>query len=154
MLMESHIEYMVAGSVASSFHGEPRSTRDIDLFIVARPAAIDRLLSTIDRDRFYVPDRGARDAAAHGGQFNIVDTSTGWKFDLMVRRDRPFSESEFSRRVFDSVLGVDVWIATREDTILAKLDWSRDSLSERQFADVVSMLRVGRSELDEEYLDR
>ena len=153
-LATSGIEHMIAGSVASSFHGEPRSTRDVDLVIVAEQAGIERFLELLDRDRFYVAERAAREALGCQGQFNVIDTETMWKFDLMVRRDRAFSLSEFSRRRTAVVFDTTVWIASAEDTILAKLEWANESESERQRADVVSVLAVLDGELDNEYLDR
>jgi transcription termination factor Rho len=68
-------------------------------------------------------------------------------------RDRPFSVTEFERRVPANVLGVEVFVATAEDTVLAKLEGSKASRSDRQVQDVVDLLRVRGSDLDRAYLD-
>lgn len=146
------IAHMLAGSFASSFHGVARTTADIDLVVVAERANVDRLLLVLDRERFYV-DEGAARALEPGGQFNVIDTTTGWKVDLICIRARPFSVNEFERRVPADVLGVPVFVATAEDTVLAKLEWSRAGGSERQVQDVVDLLRVRRADLDDAYLD-
>ena len=72
----------------------------------------------------------------------------------MIRKDRPFSESEFARREQVELLGVVTAVATVENTILAKLEWARDSDPERQLRDVAAMIRVHGAALDVPYLRR
>ena len=72
----------------------------------------------------------------------------------MIRKDRPFSESEFARREQVELLGVVTAVATVEDTILAKLEWARDSESERQLRYVAAMIRIHGAALDAPYLRR
>lgn len=118
------VAHMVAGSVASTFHGEPRSTQDVDLVIdPTSVASLDRFAALLDQDRFYVGNHRA--AFAERGMFNVIDTRTGWKVDLIIRRDRPFSRSEFARRRPVRIEGVEVHVASPEDVILAKLEWAR-----------------------------
>ena len=146
------IAHMLAGSMASSFHGEPRSTQDIDLVIDPDPQSLTRFVEGLDPRRFYVSD--AQTALRHRSQFNVIDTKTGWKVDLIIRKDRPFSREEFARRQTVDLLGVTAHLATAEDTILAKLEWAQAGGSERQVADVVAMLAIGGNALDDTYLDR
>ena len=56
---------------------------------------------------------------------NMIDLASAWKVDLVVRKDRAFSRDELARRMKMSVLGVPVFVASPEDTIVAKLEWSR-----------------------------
>lgn len=151
-LESAEMSHMLAGSFATSLHGVARSTADIDLVVVAEPGSIDRLLLGLDRERFYVDEDAAR-ALQPGDQFNVIDTTTGWKVDLVRKRDRPFSVTEFERRIPAEVLGVPVFVATAEDTVLAKLEWSKASGSDRQLHDVVDLLRVRSADLDHAYLD-
>lgn len=146
------ISYMVAGSLSSSFYGEPRGTQDIDLVIDPDAGALARFAHGWDRPRFYVGD--AANALGHRSQFNIIDTTTGWKVDLIIRKDRPFSTAEFSRRRPAVLLGVRTFVATAEDTILAKLEWAKQGGSDRQLADVVSILHGMADGLDQAHLDR
>lgn len=143
------IAYMVAGSIASTHHGEPRSTQDIDLVIVAELDQVKTFVDCFDPSRYYLSnplvDGGLRD------HFNLIDTMTGWKVDLMLRKDRPFSRSEFERRQPVMILGVLTAVATAEDTILAKLEWGKAGGSQRQMDDAVAMIKV-QDHLDEDYL--
>lgn len=150
LLDDSGIPHMLTGSFASTFHGEPRMTRDIDLVIDPTVESLQRFLDGIDRDRFYVDDAIA--ALERRDMFNIVDTETGWKVDLIIRKERPFSVEEFRRRRHVTIGGVDTFVATAEDTVLAKLEWFRDSDSQRQFDDAREIAVA--QQLDRGYLDR
>lgn len=150
LLDEAGIPHMLAGSFASTYHGEPRMTRDIDLVIDHTTEAIREFVDRLDRDRFYIGD--AVGAVQGRDMFNIVDTASGWKVDLIVRKERPFSIEEFRRRVPATIEGVDVFVATAEDTVLAKLEWARQSGSERQLGDVLAVARA--QPLDRDYLTR
>jgi hypothetical protein len=85
-------------------------------------------------------------------EFNVIDSTSGWKVDLIIRKDRPYSIVEFDRRQPTTIGGVDVFVVTPEDSILSKLEWGRPSGSERQWRDVVSLIAVQESALDREYL--
>ncbi len=154
LLEDAAVPYMVVGSIASTFHGPPRATRDIDLVVELDERALDRLLATIDPTRFYVPTTTARLEVSAVGQFNIVDLLAGWKYDLIIRKERPFSREEFRRRTLVDMDGLAVHIATPEDTILSKLEWSAAGASDRQLADAVSVLAVAGERIDDAYLDR
>lgn len=148
------IPYMVVGSIASSFHGEPRATADLDLVIDPTPDALARFLRGLPPDEYYVDPRTAHSALEDRSQFNLVEQSSGWKADLLIRRDRPFSAREFQRRQRADLLGTAGFIATAEDTIVAKLEWAKAGESERQLRDVRSILAVSGEQLDTEYIDR
>ena len=76
------IEYMVCGSVASIFHGVPRTTQDVDIVVSLTGLDAKRLASLLDEEQFYVSEAAAVDAVLHQRQFNIIDMETGWKADL------------------------------------------------------------------------
>lgn len=146
----AEIPHMVAGSLASTHHGEPRSTQDIDLVIDPSAASLATFVAGLDRDRFYVGD--ADGALERRDQFNVIDLTTGWKVDLIIRKDRAFSRSEFGRRQPVVIAGVRTAIASAEDTILAKLEWAKAGGSERQRRDVTAILAIQRDTLDTTYL--
>lgn len=152
-LEDAGVPYMVAGSLASTFHGRPRTTEDIDLVVELDAAALLRVLS-LDPERYYVSEEAASDALRRESQFNVIDMETGWKADLIVRKSRPFSETEFSRRERVRLLGVDCHVASAEDTILAKLEWAKQGESERQLRDVVGVLSTRGDDLDVEYIEK
>ena len=146
------IKHMVTGSFASTFHGEPRMTRDIDVVIDPDTTSIALFVEQFDTNTFYIDDAIA--ATARRDMFNVIDLTTGWKVDLIIRKDRPFSAEEFRRRVPTTIGGVSTYVASAEDTILSKLEWSRRSGSERQLRDVVAVIQVQRATLDFDYLNR
>jgi hypothetical protein len=95
----------------------------------------------------------AEEAWRRRGQFNVVDLESGWKTDLILCKDRPFSRSEFERRELGTVFGAPIFVATAEDTILAKLEWALCGESERQLRDAVGVLEMSGSELDRDYIE-
>jgi hypothetical protein len=153
-LERAGVPYMITGSVASSYHGEPRATRDLDIVIDPDPEGVSRLVGELEAAGLYVDADAARRALDDRTQFNAIDATTGWKVDFLVRKDRPFSRQEFGRRIRANLLGTPAWIASPEDTIIAKLEWAGASSSDRQLDDVASMLAVGGDTLDAGYIDR
>lgn len=142
------IEYMLTGSVALNCYTQPRMTRDIDLvvaFFLKDSARIEAVLG-VD---YYVSAEAARDAVLHQSSFNAIHQGTLMKVDFMVRKNEEYRRHEFTRRVRLRVEGFDVWIVSKEDLILSKLDWARDSHSERQLSDVENLIATG---CDMEYL--
>jgi hypothetical protein len=153
-LERAHVPYMVTGSVASSYHGEPRSTRDLDIVIDPDPEGVGRLAAELEAAGLYIDRAAALRAQGERTQFNAIDGTTGWKVDFLLRKDRDFSREEFDRRVRADLLGTNAWIASPEDTILAKLEWAMTSGSDRQLRDVAAMLDIGEEALDLAYIDR
>ena len=151
-LGSADIPFMLTGSLASAYYGTPRATQDVDLVIDTSEEQLERLLHLLVEDRLYVSRDAAVEALGGGGQFNVIDSSTGWKADLIIRRDREFSRAEFSRRQKTVLFGVDVSLTTAEDLIIAKLEWSEMGDSELQRRDIVQLLEAGGSSLDYDYL--
>lgn len=147
------LPYMLAGSVASTFHGVPRTTQDVDLVVELNLRSMKALLAAFDPDTYYVSDIAATDALRRGGQFNIIDMETGWKADLIVRKRRPFSLAEFERRISVELLGRRVWIATAEDVVISKLEWGAKGIPDRQIRDVVGVLTTRSESLDVRYIE-
>jgi hypothetical protein len=148
------IPHMVAGSFASTHHGVPRSTNDIDLVVDPTADALERFVRSLDPQDFYVSPEAAQEAWRRRGQFNVVDLATGWKIDLILRKERAFSREEFGRRAPALVFGMKVFVASAEDTILAKLEWARLGESERQLRDVAGILEMQGGRIDRGYVER
>lgn len=151
-LDQAGIPHMLTGSHASTFHGEPRATNDVDLVIDPDLAAFRLAVGRLREAGLYCGDEIA--ALEHRSMCNVIDPATGAKVDLIVRKDRPFSVSEMARRIPVVVDDVALWVATAEDLILAKLEWSRLGGSERQRRDIAGVLAVSGDELDLVYLRR
>ena len=151
-LDNARIPYMVVGSLASSFHGEPRMTRDIDIVIDPTEEGLRQFIGELPQQDFHVDAGAAIEALERRTSFNVIEIETGWKVDLLVRRDRQFSRVEMDRRIMVRLLGTDAHVATAEDTIIAKLEWAVAGESERQMRDVASILAVNRGRLDDSYI--
>jgi len=146
------LAYMVAGSFASSLHGIPRMTQDADIVVDADEPGVLRLVKLLEQD-FYVSEDAAREALLLQRMFNAIHLDTGFKVDLVIRKQRPFSVEELRRREAGQLAGRQVAFATAEDTILTKLEWARLGDSERQYQDAVGVIRVQGSRLDWAYLE-
>jgi hypothetical protein len=155
LLVDLGIPYMVVGSLASSFHGKPRTTHDADIVIDPGPEALDRLVAELSATNLYVDLTVAREALRGRRQFNVIDAGSAFKLDLIVRKDRPFSREEFARRQPAELAGIPVALTTAEDTILSKLEWAKKGGgSERQLRDVAGIVDVKGAELDRQYIQR
>lgn len=153
-LERAQIPHMLAGSFASSYHGDPRTTHDIDLVIDPDRSSLDRLVVQLDPRHFYMSPEAVDEAWRCRGQFNVVMMDSGWKADLILCKDRPFSREEFRRRQPTEIGGVILHVATAEDTVLAKLEWAAAGESERQLRDVAGILLMREGELDLDYIGR
>lgn len=148
------IPYMLTGSFASSFHGAPRTTQDIDIVIAPNLGSLKALLAQFPEDKYYVSADAALQAYGSEGLFNVVDFASGWKVDFIIRKARAFSVEEFDRRQQVDLLGTPLYIATAEDVVISKMEWAKMSESERQLGDVAGILRTRADELDTAYIER
>ena len=150
-LLAAGIPYMVTGSVASSYYGEPRATRDLDVVIEPTSRTLETLLDGLIADGFYVDRDAAHEALRQRTQFNAIGPNA-LKIDFVIRKDRPFSLREFERRRPANLLGIAAFIPTVEDLIVAKLEWAAAGGSELQLRDVAGILAVAGDEVDYRYL--
>jgi hypothetical protein len=153
-LGETGIPYMLTGSFASAYHGLPRATQDIDLVIAPTEQQLRRLVAMFRMPEYYLDEDATLEAHRHESQFNLLDLSTGWKIDFIIRKSRPFSQEEFERRIVVDFEGIPIAIARAEDVVVAKLEWGRTGQSERQIEDVAGILRVRAGELDLGHIER
>lgn len=154
VLEQAGVPYMLTGSYASSYHSVPRATRDLDFVIAPTREQVRALVAALPKDQYYVDERAALEALNTHGQFNVIDTTTGWKADFIIKKPGSFSQSEFSRRYRTTVDGVGLTIATAEDVLLAKLEWARLGASHRQIEDAATILRARAGDMDQEYLNQ
>lgn len=148
------IPFMLTGSFASSFHGVPRATQDIDLVIAPNTDQLRILVRDLLANGFYADEDAALDALHHEALFNAIDQRTAWKIDFIICKSRPFSQEEFGRRRRVVFEGLTLWIATVEDVLIATLEWASKGESRRQLDDCAQLLRVRGAELDRAYLSR
>lgn len=148
------VPFMLTGSLAAAYHGAGRATMDIDIVIDPTAPQLRTLVRSLAATGVYLSSDAADEALAHRSMFNVVDTASGWKADLIVRKLRPFSETELSRRQRATYEGLALWVASVEDVIVAKLEWAKLGGSARQLEDVATLRRLHAGALDGAYLQR
>jgi hypothetical protein len=153
-LESAGVPYMLTGSFASSFHGAPRTTQDVDIVIAPTLGSLQRLVSAFPEDQYYVSREAALQAYGSESLFNVIDLDSGWKIDFIVRKSRPFSIEEFERRREADLMGTTLYIASAEDVVLSKLEWAKMAESDRQIRDVAGILRTQGTDIDLQYVER
>lgn len=146
------IPYYITGGVASTTYGEPRTTRDLDVVISLPTTQLDLLVSELEQAGFYVP--GVEDArTGRMTTLGITHITTIARADLLLARESAFDQIKFSRRQ-----GIEIpdrgifYFASPEDVILNKLRWGQASQSEKQWRDILGILKVQTTRLDFDYL--
>jgi hypothetical protein len=152
-LEQAQIPYFVTGSFASSAHGVPRSTNDIDVVIAPTPEQLHVLLGQFPSESFAKDEDDAFNALEHHSSFQVIDYATMWKVDFMIHQRTPFDHSRFARRQFVDIAGVRLETASAEDILITKLWWAKLGESERQLNDAVGILKVQAKNLDREYVE-
>lgn len=147
-LEEVGLDYMLTGSMALNHYAQPRMTRDIDIVLALFLKDLETLPKIFDEEFYFSPE-AARQAILNQSTFNVIHNETLIKVDFMIRKREDYRLVEFERRQRISVQGRSLWIVSKEDLILSKLDWARDSQSQRQITDVENLLATGA---DMEYL--
>jgi hypothetical protein len=157
------IPYLIGGGVASTVHGEFRTTRDVDLVIRLTPADAARFAAALGA-QFMLNPSDILDALAHvpvaaadrtqRATFAAYDHATGYQLDVFCVGDTPFDRAQFAHAVPIPIPEANavLMVASAEDTILTKLEWYAISPSDQQWADVQTILRVQGEALDRGYL--
>jgi hypothetical protein len=156
ILEQQQITYVLVGSLASSIHGMYRSTADIDIVADVKPAQVIPLLAAL-HGNFYVDEHAVREAIDQRQSFNAIHFDSVFKVDIFIPKSDSFSRKQLERRELRKLApDIDqmVYVATVEDTILAKLRWyqSGGGVSNNQWTDVVGMIGASATRLDHEYL--
>lgn len=153
------IAYYIGGSVASSLYGLPRSTLDIDLIADLHQEQVPALIAQL-QDAYYFDEAALRTAIDRRASYNFIHLETMLKVDVFILKPRPFDQEAFRRAQRQPASQAEpahmLALASAEDMVLAKLEWYRlgGEISERQWNDVLGMLKVQEPTLDLAYLQR
>jgi hypothetical protein len=156
VLAQLDITYVLVGSLASSMHGMYRSTADIDLLADIKSEQVRPLLDALENS-FYVDELAVRQAIAQSRSFNAIHFDSVFKVDIFIPKRDEFARKQLDRRELRQIapeIDQFIYVATAEDTVLAKLRWYRqgDEVSSTQWSDVLGVLGATSHGLDVDYL--
>lgn len=158
VLEHQQITYVLVGSFASSIHGMYRSTADIDIVADIKPEQVVPLLNAL-QGSFYVDEHAVREAIDRRQSFNAIHFDSVFKIDIFIPKSDEFSRKQIERRELRRIapdLEQMIYVATAEDTILAKLRWydSGGQVSSNQWTDVVGIIGASATKLELDYLNQ
>lgn len=151
------IQYHIGGSVATSVFGHARSTLDVDMVAAVELHHVDPIATAL-HGTYYADAELIRDAIQHRACFNLIYLQQYFKVDVFAVKDSPYARAAFGRHTLAKLVGTSserlFRFATPEDVVLHKLDWYRQGgeTSERQWSDILSVLRIQTGRLDLDYM--
>ena len=136
------IGYMLTGSMAMNYYAQPRMTRDIGLVVALGREDADRVTNLFNAD-YYVSREAVDNSIAHQSLFNLIHDDSVIKVDCIVRKQTEYRLNEFNRRQRIKIQDFEIWIVSKEDLILSKLFWAKDSHSELQLRNARNLVASG-----------
>ena len=151
------IPYYIGGSIASSFFGIARATMDVDIIADIKENQIRNLKKSLEKD-YYIDENMIREAIQKTSSFNIIHLATIIKIDIFIPKKDSFQYQVFKRKINDNFedngLKEKFYFSSAEDIIIFKLQWYElgGGISERQWNDIIGVIKVQNKNLDTDYL--
>jgi hypothetical protein len=136
------ISYMLTGSMALNYYAQPRMTRDIDVVVALESKDVETVLGLFGAE-YYVAREAIVTSIEHESLFNLIHQETVIKVDCIVRKKTEYRILEFERRKRIQIRDFTTFIVSKEDLVISKLYWARDSHSAMQFRDIKTLLATG-----------
>ena len=154
---ELRVAYYIGGSVASSACGVPRATLDVDIIADLKPHQVHPFAERLQSE-YFIDEEMILTAIRRKASFNLVHLKTMLKVDVFIVRDDTFHQEALRRKRKETLAEEperkEFYFASPEDIILSKLEWfyKGGNVSERQWNDVIGILKVQHKLLNMEYL--
>ena len=136
------IPYMLTGSIAMNYYATPRMTRDIDVVVIIGKDDIQTLMSGFGSE-YYISEEALKESIESESMFNLIHIESVIKIDCIVRKSAEYRKIEFDRRQKITLENFGTYIVSKEDLILSKLVWAKDTHSEMQLRDIANLLMTG-----------
>ena len=151
------ISYYIGGSVASSMHGMARATLNVDIIADIKEYHVSKLKKFLE-ERYFIDEDMIIEAIKKYSSFNLIHFDTALKIDIFICKDEPHQQKAFERKVKDKLdeeRDFEYYFSAPEDIIIAKLQWLEqgEQVSERQWLDVLGVIKVQGDNLELEYLE-
>ncbi len=147
-LEELKIDYMLTGSMAMNYYAEPRMTRDFDIVVNIRSPQKNDFFSAFSED-YYLTETAFDEAIKYNSMFNIIHKDSVFKADMIIKKEDEYSIKAFERKQVKKINNHLLNIISKEDLILSKIEWAKDSRSDLQKADIINLLK---KDYDKEYI--
>ena len=152
------IPYYIGGSIASSIYGMARATMDVDVIADLKVTHIPRLKQILENE-YYIDAEMIADAIRTNSSFNLIHLETMIKIDVFIHENQPYQNEAFQRKRKDTLEDtgtIQFYFSSPEDIIIHKLQWYKMGgfVSERQWLDIIGVVKVQADLLDKKYLKR
>jgi hypothetical protein len=142
-LNELGLRYMVSGSVAAIYYGEPRMTNDVDIIVFLRREDARRLIAAFPPEQFYCPPMEVIESERlrdQRGHFNLIHHDSGFKADIYLTGRDELHTWGIVHAVTAEFEGETVIFAPPEYVIIRKLQFFREGGSPKHLRDISGML--------------